>query len=114
VNVSDREELHQPPDSQGRPAAGMTPQQRRRRARIAAHVSWANTTDRTARTAAGTKAFLDRFERQVDPDGVLPADLRTVMAQHARKAYMLRLAERSAAARQRRQTQQQSPPPSTP
>jgi hypothetical protein len=54
----------------------MTAEQRRRRARIAAHASWANTSDRAARTHAGTAAFLDRFERQVDPDGVLPAEIR--------------------------------------
>ena len=80
----------------------MTPEQRRRRARIAAHASWANTADRTARTAAGTKAFLDRFEHQVDPDGVLSDEVRAAMAEHARIAYMLQLAEKSAAARRRR------------
>jgi hypothetical protein len=77
----------------------MTAQQRSRRARIAAHASWANTADRAGRTAAGTRAFLARFERQVDPLGVLEPELRQVMARHARKAYMLQLAERSAAAR---------------
>ncbi|MFE5163657.1 aldehyde dehydrogenase family protein [Streptomyces sp. NPDC056697] len=51
---------------------GLTAQQRRYRARLAAHASWANTSDRTARTAAGTAAFLERFERQVDPEGALP------------------------------------------
>lgn len=81
---------------------GLTPEQRRRRARIAAHASWAKTSDRAARTTAGTKAFLDRFERQVDPDGVLPEEIRAAMAKHARTAYMLQLAERSAAARSRR------------
>jgi hypothetical protein len=80
----------------------MTPAQRRRRARIAAHTSWANTADRAARTAAGTKAFLDRFEHQVDPDGVLPEEVRAAMAKHARTAYMLQLAERSAATRRRK------------
>jgi hypothetical protein len=55
----------------------MTPEQRRRRARIAAHASWANTADRAARTAAGTKAFLDRFERKVDPKGALPEHAAT-------------------------------------
>ncbi|WP_410814824.1 hypothetical protein [Micromonospora sp. 067-2] len=99
--MSDRGNTHDMPDEGQRPS-GLTPEQRRRRARIAAHVSWANTTDRTARTAAGTKAFLDRFERQVDPDGTLPIELRSAMAQHARTAYMLQLAERSAAARKRR------------
>jgi hypothetical protein len=80
----------------------MTPEQRRRRDRIAAHASWANTADRTARTSSGTKAFLDRFERQVDPEGVLPEETRAAMAKHARAAYMPWLAERSAAARRRK------------
>jgi hypothetical protein len=90
----------------------MTREQRRRRARIAVHVSWSNTPDRAARTAAGTEAFLASFERQVDSNGTLPADVRTAMAQHARTAYMLQLAERSAAARRRRA--QQSAPRLTP
>lgn len=83
----------------------MTAQQRSRRARIAAHASWARTSDRTARTAAGTTAFLARFERQVDPDGVLPAEVRAEMARHARTAYMLQLAERSRRTRQLRHRQ---------
>lgn len=100
------------------PRRGMTAQQRSRRARIAAHASWAVTADRKARTSPGTAAFLDRFERQVDPDGTLPAEIRQVMARHARTAYMLRLAERSVAARRRRATPQESsslavPPPRT-
>jgi hypothetical protein len=80
----------------------MTAEQRRRRARIAAHASWAKTPDRAARTAAGTAAFLSRFERQVDPDGVQPAEVRAEMAKHARLAYMLQLAERSRRIRRRR------------
>lgn len=79
----------------------LTPEQRRRRARIAAHASWANTSDRTARTRSGTSAFLARFEKQVDPDGVLAPEERTHRAYHARMAYMLALAERSAATRRR-------------
>lgn len=75
---------------------GLTREQRRRRARIAAHASWANTADRAARTSAGTAAFLERFERQVDPDGTLDPETRAAMARHARTAYMLQLAERSA------------------
>lgn len=58
--------------------------------------------DFTARTSSGTKAFLDRSERQVDQEGMLPELTRTAMAAHARKAYMLQLAERSAAARRRK------------
>lgn len=79
-----------------------SPEQRSLAARIAVHASWANTTDRTARTAPGTKAFLDRFERQVDPDGQLPPDERARRAEHARKAYFLGLALKSAKARAKR------------
>ena|SRR5580658_6942482 len=53
-----------------------------------AHVSWARTADRTARTEPGRKGFLARFEREADPDGVLPEDERARRAEHARKAYM--------------------------
>lgn len=56
----------------------------------------------TGRTAPGTKAFCDRFQRQVDPDGVLPPEQRAELARHARIAYMLRLAEKSVEARRRR------------
>ncbi|GAA3948417.1 hypothetical protein [Actinoplanes auranticolor] len=87
---------------ESRTESGLTPQQRKRRARIAAHASWAATANRAARTASGTQAFLRRFERQVDPDNTLPEDVRTAMALHARTAYMLQLAEKSAAARRRK------------
>ena len=68
-------------------------------ARLAAHESWANTADLSARTAPARRAMLDRFERQVDPDGVLPLAERARRAGHARKAYFTRLALRSAQAR---------------
>ena len=64
-------------------------------------MSWQNTADPTARTAPARAAFLDRFARQVDPDGVLsPAD-RARRAEHARKAYFLDLAAKSVNARRR-------------
>jgi hypothetical protein len=49
----------------------LSPAERSLRSQIAAHDSWANTDDRTARTANARKAMLDKFEREVDPDGVL-------------------------------------------
>ena len=72
-------------------------------ARPAAHESWANTADAdpTARTAPARRAMLDRFERQVDPGGVLPPAERARRAGHARKAYFARLALRSAQARRK-------------
>lgn len=79
----------------------LTPELRRLRAEIAAHDSWANTSDRRARTANGRKAMLDKFEQQVDPDGVLTPAERALRAEHARKAYFKRLALKSAQARRR-------------
>lgn len=72
------------------------------RARLAAHESWAKTHDRAARTANARAAALDRFERQVDPDGTLPPAERAIRAEHARKAYFTRLALRSAQARRKK------------
>lgn len=78
------------------------PRQRQLIGSIGAHESWARTTDRTARTANGRRAFLDRFEREVDPDGILSPEERARRAEHARKAYFQRLALKSAQARSRR------------
>jgi hypothetical protein len=80
----------------------MTPAQRTLRAQIAAHTSWANTSNRAARTAAARIAAMDRFAKQVDPDGVLSPDERARRAESAKKAYFLRLAAKSAKARARR------------
>lgn len=71
------------------------------RARLAAHSKWA-TQDPVEGTAKARAAFLDRFEREVDPDGVLDPAERSRRAAHARKAYFARLALKSAAARRRR------------
>lgn len=74
-------------------------EQRALRARLAAHTSWANTADPTARTEPARRAFDSRFEREVDPDGTLAPAERARRAESARKAYFLRLAYKSAAAR---------------
>ena len=70
-------------------------------ARIAAQKSWARTTDPSARTAPARRALLDRFEREVDPDGVLSPTERARRAGHARKAYFTSLALQSAKARRK-------------
>ena len=70
--------------------------------RIAAEISWARTYDRSARTRPAREAFLKRFEREVDPDNRLPADERRRRAEHAKRAYMLRLAQRAVIARRLR------------
>jgi len=75
-----------------------TAEERRISARVASHASWAQTADPTARTAPARKAFRQRFEHEVDPDGTLPPDERARLAEHARKAYYSRLASKSAQA----------------
>ncbi|MBX7431119.1 hypothetical protein JDV09_03190 [Mycobacterium sp. Y57] len=70
-------------------------------AQIAAHTKWAQTQDRTAATAPARKAMLDKFEKQVDPDGVLTPAERAKRAANARKAHFQRLALKSAQARRR-------------
>lgn len=51
-------------------------------------------------TAAARQAFnVGKFEREVDPDGNLPPKERSRRAAAARKAWMARLAMRSAQAR---------------
>lgn len=74
----------------------MTPQQRALRARLAAHALHAKVADPAAHTAPARRAFLDRFEREVDPEGVLPPAERARRGDHARKAYYTRLALKSA------------------
>jgi hypothetical protein len=80
----------------------LTPAERTLRAQIAAHTSWANTSDRHARTAAARRAALDRFEREVDPDGIYPPDVRAQMAVNARHAHFKRMAMKSAQVRRNR------------
>jgi hypothetical protein len=80
----------------------LTPEQRRLRASIAAHVQWSRESDPSTRTAPGRRAFLSRFEAEVDPDGVLDPAERARRAEHARKAYFQRLALKSSKARARK------------
>ncbi len=78
----------------------MTPEQRVLRAKIAAHVRWSRQ-DPVEGTSSARAAFLERFEREVDPDQVLPPDERARRAEHARKAHFSRLAMASARARRK-------------
>lgn len=78
-----------------------SPSERALQARVAAHTSWANTDDRAARTANGRQAFRDRFETEVDPEGVLSAAERARRADNARKAHFTRLALKSAQSRRK-------------
>lgn len=68
-------------------------------AKLAAHESWAKTADRQARTLPARAAADARFEREVDPEGVLPLAERRLRAESARKAHYTRMARMSALAR---------------
>jgi hypothetical protein len=80
----------------------LTPSERITRAKLAAYTSWANTADRSARTTPARRAYLKRFERMVDPDGILDPVERAERAKHAMRAHMTRAALRSAQSRRRR------------
>jgi hypothetical protein len=69
------------------------------RARIAAHLLHSQISDEAEHTAPARAAFLSRFEREVDPEGVLDPEERARRADHAKKAYFLRLALASRKAR---------------
>jgi hypothetical protein len=69
-------------------------------ASIGAHQSWANTLDRTARTAPARAALDRKFLDQADGDAV--------RAEHLRKAHYKRLALRSAQARRKAKTVEQT------
>jgi hypothetical protein len=72
------------------------------RGRMAAHSRWARTPDRGGATALARRGFDARFEREVDPDGKLPREVRARLVESARKAYFARLAYLSAKARRKR------------
>ena len=74
--------------------ASKNPEDRRLVASIAAHESWAKTTDRTARTSKARAARDAKFLADADGD--------PVRAENLRRAYFQRLALKSAQARRAR------------
>jgi hypothetical protein len=69
-------------------------------ARIGAHALHAKY-DARETTKAGRTEFLKRFEKEVDPEGVLEPRERKTRAEHARKAYFTKLGRKSGLARRR-------------
>jgi hypothetical protein len=72
----------------------LTSSERRLRSQLGAHTSWANTPDRSARTAPARAALDAKFLEQAGGDAV--------RAEHLRKAYFASLALKSARARRAR------------
>jgi hypothetical protein len=80
------------------PVDDVTPAERSLRARLAVHALHARRDPR--QTAAAARAgFLARFEREVDPDLRLDQAERRRRAEHARRAYFIRLSLAAIAAR---------------
>jgi hypothetical protein len=79
----------------------LSPTERVLRARVAAHTKHAKHDPKAAMDKARA-AFLARFDRQADPDGVLPPAERERRAQQLRSAHFARLALASAKARRAR------------
>lgn len=69
--------------------------------RKGAQQSWGETTDRAARTAKAREAADARFERQADPDNVLPIKERKKRAKALRAAFYADIQLRSAQSRRR-------------
>ena len=73
------------------------------RARLAAYALHAQHDPRET-TANGRAAFLARFDREVDPEGLLEPDERRRRAERARRAYFPRLSLTAVKARQAKRT----------
>ena len=68
----------------------LSPAERSERARLAANTRWSREPDRHAATAPGRRAMLEHFEREVDPEGILPPQERAKRAENARQANLAR------------------------
>ena len=80
----------------------MNAEERKFRAKLAAEMSWAKTPDRTARTAAGSRAAEARFEKQareLHPDA--SDEFIGKVAENLRRAHYARMGLASAAKRRK-------------
>lgn len=81
----------------------MNAEERRLRAQLGAEASWANTADRSARTAPGLRAAEARFEkkaREMHPDATEQQIAK--VAEHLRKAALHAMSLKAASARRRK------------
>jgi len=82
--------------------------ERMMRGRIGAYVLHSRYDSREL-TKAARAAFESKFEREVDPDGVLLLEERLRRAEMARKAHYARLALKSAQARRKQSDRRKTP-----
>ena len=81
----------------------MTPAERRLRSQMAANTRWSRESG-DAQAARMREGLAAKFEREVDPDGVLPVEERRRRAEAARKAQIQRASLASARARRLRRS----------
>lgn len=75
----------------------MNAEERKLRAQLGAEVSWANTADRTARTAPGSRAAEARFEKEARERHPEASEEQIAqVAEHLRKAHFRRMGLASA------------------
>jgi hypothetical protein len=65
----------------------VTPAERSLYGKLGAHISWANTPDRSARTLSARNGLEAKFERLADPNNELTPAECAKRAEHVRKAY---------------------------
>lgn len=85
----------------------MNAEERKLRAQLGAEISWANTADRTARTAPGSRAAEARFEtqaRELHPDA--GDELIAKVAENLRRAHYARMGLASATKRRKAREEQ--------
>jgi hypothetical protein len=70
----------------------LSPEEKSLIGKLGAETLWSKTVDRTALTQPARDAVFQRFRDQVDPNRILPADVRERLAHHAQRAHMHRLA----------------------
>lgn len=80
----------------------MTPEERSRRASIAANARWSREPDRLGATEHLRRGLERKFEDEVDPERTLDPKVRAKLAANARKAFYMRIQERSRKVRARR------------
>lgn len=73
--------------------------ERRLASSMGAHLSWARTRDRTARTAPAREGLRAKYAREIDPDGTMPAAERERAVDSRMRVHMQQMALRSVAAR---------------
>lgn len=86
----------------------MTPAERAQAEKRGAYTSWANTANRTARTAPGRRAADARFDRLViEKHGQLPPVEHAACVEALRKAFYAELTLKSLRARKNKRGEQQ-------